>query len=121
MAPRVLTSNLDEQLTWLQQNHREALFNGFSYAPTTSSCLLRDSNATTTFEFPDITHQKSSVATLSSLGLTDLAAFRADMNRDEPVSNPPLVTAGSPVNAAIVDPFDIPDSALMEIDLDGNS
>lgn len=110
---REMTS-LDEQLTWLRQKPREAMMYGFGYAPAASTHLLCESNlGEHVFDF-SARHIASSISSLSASGMTDLQSFRSNEVTREGAQRMPSVEVVS-------DESDIPDSALMEIDIDSES
>lgn len=107
-------TSLDEQLAWLRQKPREAMMYGFGYAPTASTHLLCESNlGEHVFDF-SAPHIASSISSLSASGMTDLQSFRSNEVTREGAQRMPSVEVVS-------DESDIPDSALMEIDIDSES
>lgn len=118
--PSQPATNLQEQLTWLSRYHKEAIMNGFSFAPAASAHLLGTITPAATFEFPVSFHSSSAISSLSSAGATELASFRRN-DLDQSVSfnqtKPACPTTTNAVDLEL--DTDIPDSALLEMDLDG--
>eukprot|EP01031_Cornospumella_fuschlensis_P029909 gene29909-36119_t len=133
----VMKNNLAEQLRWLQDNKGEAIYCGFSRKSRENDEI---SNVPLEIDFSLITAQSSGPVPSATSILKEINGFKArkiippvipprpsaitaappPQSRSIPAIPPPLPPppiAPGPTAAAFMD-FDIPDSALMEIDLD---
>jgi hypothetical protein len=115
--------NQDEyskQLDWLKNHYQQALYAGFQYGPTASNHLLGiNHNLPVQLFDSGYKDQLNEVSTLSSIGATELQVFRRiELNNlQNSVQRMERVESTSTV-LDIENDFDIPDSALMEIDID---
>ncbi len=124
--------NLDEQLRWLTANLHDAQIAGFQYAPTASKNFEKPIK----FNFDNQRRLNSRNAGLSSVGAfahMELESFRKhEMRRSDEhlhdqlpgvlVSSSNEATVNRPVQLPLTNStnnYSIPDSAFLEIDIDG--